>query len=84
MSLSERFGPARLPAVEIVDMGREHRDNNWALLSRTLHRRIVETLEANRQVILLLNRRGFSTVLDLRELRSYVQMPELFGESHLP
>jgi primosomal protein N' (replication factor Y) len=63
VSLRERFGPARLPAVEIVDMGQEHRENNWTLLSRTLHRRITETLEAKRQVILLLNRRGFSTVL---------------------
>jgi primosomal protein N' (replication factor Y) (superfamily II helicase) len=63
VELSERFGPARLPNVEIVDMGQEHRDNNWTLLSRALHRRIGETLEGNRQVILLLNRRGFSTFL---------------------
>jgi primosomal protein N' (replication factor Y) (superfamily II helicase) len=63
VSISRRFGVARLPNVEIVDMGEEHRDNNWTLLSRELHRRIVETLEAKRQVILLLNRRGFSTFL---------------------
>jgi primosomal protein N' (replication factor Y) (superfamily II helicase) len=61
--LTQRYGEARLPLVEIVDMGQEHRDNNWAVLSRLLHRRITETLASGRQIILLLNRRGFSTVL---------------------
>lgn len=61
--LAARFGAATLPRVEIVDMGVEHRENNWTLLSRLLHRRITETLFAGRQVILLLNRRGFSTFL---------------------
>jgi primosomal protein N' (replication factor Y) (superfamily II helicase) len=61
--LSQRFGIARLPSVEIVDMAQEHREDNWTLLSRLLRRRITETLDAGRQVILLLNRRGFSTFL---------------------
>ena len=61
--LTRRFGAAALPRVEIVDMAGEHRENNWTFLSRYLHRRISEVLIDRRQVILLLNRRGFSTVL---------------------
>jgi primosomal protein N' (replication factor Y) (superfamily II helicase) len=61
--IMRRFGIARLPSVEIVDMAAEHRENNWTLLSRLLRRRITETIESGRQVILLLNRRGFSTFL---------------------
>jgi len=61
--LKNRFGRARLPNVEIVDMRQEHKDNNWTLVSRYLEARMHETLRQNRQVILLLNRRGFSTVL---------------------
>jgi primosomal protein N' (replication factor Y) (superfamily II helicase) len=61
--LTRRFGAAALPRVEIVDMAGEHNENNWTFLSRYLHRRISEVLIDKRQVILLLNRRGFSTVL---------------------
>jgi primosomal protein N'' len=61
--LTRRFGAGALPRVEIVDMGGEHSENNWTFLSRYLHRRISEVLMDKRQVILLLNRRGFSTVL---------------------
>ena len=61
--LTRRFGAAALPRVEIVDMAAEHGENNWTFLSRYLHRRISEVLTDRRQVILLLNRRGFSTVL---------------------
>jgi primosomal protein N' (replication factor Y) (superfamily II helicase) len=63
VSLTQRFGVARLPKVEIADMGREHLENNWTLLSRMLRSRISETLAGKRQIILLLNRRGFSTFL---------------------
>jgi primosomal protein N' (replication factor Y) len=63
VTLKRRFGEATLPHVEIVDMGLEHKENNWTILSRVLHRKISETVSGNRQVILLLNRRGFSTFL---------------------
>ena len=61
--LLKRFGDAALPQVRIVDMNLEHRENNWTFLSRYLKERIEKTLEHQRQIILLLNRRGFSTVL---------------------
>ena len=61
--LLKRYGDAALPQVKIVDMNLEHREKNWSFLSRYLKERIIETLEHQRQIILLLNRRGFSTIL---------------------
>ena len=67
ITLSERFGGAKLPAVEIIDMAKEHQENNWTPLSRYLVNRIEETLSLRKQIILLLNRRGFSPVLLCKE-----------------
>ncbi|MBD3320784.1 MAG: primosomal protein N', partial [Chitinivibrionales bacterium] len=61
--LQKRIGPARLPEVEIIDMNKEHRENNWSFLSRRLHWLIADALARNRQIILLLNRRGYSPSL---------------------
>jgi primosomal protein N' (replication factor Y) len=63
VTLCERFGKAVLPRVSISDMRKEHEENNWTLLSRYLRERVSATLLAGRQIILLLNRRGFSTFL---------------------
>ncbi len=63
LTLTQRFGEAVLPAVTLVDMKEEHRENNWTFLSRYLSSRIEWALENKRQIILLLNRRGFSTFL---------------------
>jgi primosomal protein N' (replication factor Y) (superfamily II helicase) len=63
LTLNERFGEARLPAVRIVDMNEEHRNNNWTIISRPLEERMRACLGAGRQIILLLNRRGYSVIL---------------------
>jgi primosomal protein N' (replication factor Y) len=63
LTLRNRFGDAVLPGVTVVDMREEHKENNWTLLSRHLRGRIGAALENGRQIILLLNRRGFSTFL---------------------
>jgi primosomal protein N' (replication factor Y) len=63
LTLQNRFGGAVLPVVKVIDMGDEHRENNWTFLSRHLRERIGAALENGRQIILLLNRRGFSTFL---------------------
>ncbi|NLP02510.1 MAG: primosomal protein N' [Fibrobacter sp.] len=67
LRLTGRFGSATLPEVEITDMRAEQRDNNWTLFSRSLVSSINRCLENKRQIILLLNRRGFSTVLICKE-----------------
>ena len=48
-------------------MRAEQRDNNWTLFSRSLVSSVNRCLENKRQIILLLNRRGFSTVLICKE-----------------
>ena len=63
LALQNRFGGAVLPGVTVVDMRDEHKENNWTFLSRYLRGRIGAALENGRQIILLLNRRGFSTFL---------------------
>ena len=67
LPLSRRFGEAVLPRVTVVDMREEHKENNWTLLSRHLASRIQAALSNGRQIILLLNRRGFSTFLICKE-----------------
>ena len=67
VKLLERFGPARLPAVQLIDMNEEHKANNWTILSRHLEARMGECLAQGRQIILLLNRRGYSTTLICKE-----------------
>ncbi|MBD3422096.1 MAG: primosomal protein N' [Chitinivibrionales bacterium] len=61
--LAQRFGEACLPRVRIVDMNKERRNGNWSPLSALLHQRISSHLSDGRQIILLLNRRGFSVHL---------------------
>ena len=54
-NLAERLSGGSMPAVSIVDMNHEH-----GTLSKALVDRIRETAREKRQVILFLNRRGFS------------------------
>jgi len=66
--LRERPAGAALPKVEVVDLARERlahpwRERNVSLVGPTLERAIAQTLERGRQVILLLNRRGFANYL---------------------
>lgn len=73
--LKHRFSDVSLPEVEIVDMQNEAAQGNDSLLSRRLADKITETLEKNEQVILLLNRRGFTTYISCTECRQPVVCP---------
>ncbi len=69
-TLHERFGGRPLPEVEIVDMREEMKMGNDLSLSVPLRHRILEAHAADKQTILLLNRRGNSRALvcvDCRE-----------------
>lgn len=65
-----------LPEVERVDMRGEFRDGNREVLSRALVELLKKTLEENQQAILLLNRRGWSTVVMCRECGTVVACPD--------
>ena len=63
LSLPERINHRPLPTVEIADMAMERRSGNKGLFSDLLKQRMTETLEKGNQVILFLNRRGYSSFL---------------------
>ncbi len=58
---------ADLPPVEIVDMRLELRAGNRSVFSRSLQAELHATLDAGRQAILFLNRRGSSTFVMCRD-----------------
>ncbi|OIO38577.1 MAG: primosomal protein N' [Candidatus Omnitrophica bacterium CG1_02_49_16] len=61
--LPERIKHRPLPEVEIVDMRRQVQDKGERIFSSSLERNVKESLAKKEQVMLLLNRRGFSTYL---------------------
>jgi primosomal protein N' (replication factor Y) (superfamily II helicase) len=64
VSLSKRYGEAKLPTIKIADMGRERKQKTIkGEFSGSLLREIAETLGKKEQVIIFQNRRGYSPVL---------------------
>ena len=56
-----------LPDVSVVDMRRELREGNRSVFSRGLTEALDSTLEAGRQAILFLNRRGSAAFMQCRD-----------------
>ena len=61
ITLTERINKT-LPKVILVDMEKEVKKRNF-IISDELNKKILERLSKNEQVILMLNRRGFSTFI---------------------
>lgn len=74
-TLTERFGEAVLPQVELVDMDAEQREGNMLSLSHALAEAIAENLREKQQTILLLNRRGYNTVVKCQSCGTAVTCP---------
>ncbi len=66
VELTTRIGGKPLPKVDIVDMREELRAGNKAMLSRALYKKIKEKLSKKEQIILFLNRRGYSSFVSCR------------------
>ena len=62
LELPKRINNKPLPKVEIIDMNKEIKKIKGSI-SKTLEESIINTINNNEQVILLLNRRGYSTIL---------------------
>ncbi len=62
-TLRHRYANAILPEVVTVDMQKEVLSGNSASISRTMYEEISKVLEAKKQAILLLNRRGYKTYI---------------------
>ena len=61
--LRKRYAGANLPEVSIVDMNKELEAGNCSAFSRELDDKLRENLERGKQSILLLNRRGYNTLV---------------------
>ena len=73
--LTERFGGRPLPEVSIVDMKEELKRGNDLSFSETLQDAIIDTHNADKQTIILLNRRGNSRALVCVDCRETPECP---------
>lgn len=72
--LSKRAGNGKLPVVDIVDMRQEIRKGN-VIFSSVLDQKIREKLIRGEQIILLLNRRGYSSMLTCKSCGDVCKCP---------
>jgi primosomal protein N' (replication factor Y) len=66
LSMGSRVENRPLPEVEIVDMREELKKGNRSMFSRPLYEAIENRLQKKEQMVLMLNRRGFSTFIMCR------------------
>lgn len=66
IEIKNRVDNIKLPEMTTVDMREELKAGNTSLISRKLESEIIETLNRKEQIILFLNRRGFSTFVSCR------------------
>ena len=74
--LTKRYGGNPLPSVQIVDMRAELASGNPREISLALEDAIRRNLEAEKQTILLLNRRGYQTVAQCEDCREVLKCPK--------
>jgi primosomal protein N' (replication factor Y) len=74
LELPERVGERPMPRVELIDMREEFLDTRVnALFSRRLVEAVQAKIEAGEQVMLLMNRRGFSSAVACRSCGERIQ-----------
>lgn len=73
--LTQRFGDAKLPQVITVDMKQEMKNGNKSPISAKLKELIKDTLDNNKQVILLINRRGYNTFIACNDCGHVITCP---------
>ena len=71
--LTKRYGGNPLPKVQIVDMRAELASGNPREISLVMEDAIRHNLEAGKQTILLLNRRGYQTVAQCEDCREVLK-----------
>jgi len=74
--LSRRYNETPLPQVSVADMREELKQGNHTVFSVELVRSIQEQLNRGRQIILFLNRRGYSTFVSCRSCGYTMTCPD--------
>ena len=76
IEMKNRVNGKCMPHMEIVDMREELKSRNLSLFSRKLYNAINDTLNEKKQIILFLNRRGYSTFISCRSCGYVFKCPE--------
>ena len=74
--LTQRYGGNPLPSVKIVDMRAELAAGNPREISLAMEDAIRHNLDAGKQTILLLNRRGYQTMAQCDDCREVLKCPK--------
>ncbi|SHF50313.1 primosomal protein N' [Ornithinibacillus halophilus] len=75
LTLDKRTNNKAMPEVEIVDMRKELHAGNRTMFSRVLKDKIEQAIERGEQIVLLLNRRGYSTFVMCRDCGHVTECP---------
>jgi primosomal protein N' (replication factor Y) len=75
LTLSKRMNDAVMPEVELVDMREELHEGNRSMFSRILKEKIEDRLAKGEQIVLFLNRRGYSTFVMCRDCGHVQECP---------
>lgn len=76
IELKKRFNETLLPEVRIVDMRKELKRGNRSVFSAALAAEMQTTLDKGEQIILFMNRRGYSTYISCRDCGEPLKCPE--------
>ncbi len=76
LTMRKRYNEVELPQVTVVDMRQELREGNRSMISRQLYEQMERQLHAGRQIMLMQNRRGYSTFISCRECGHVAVCPE--------
>lgn len=75
LNMSSRIGNRPLPTVRIVDMRNEGQSGNVGIFSREMLEAVKDRLDRGEQIILFLNRRGYSTYVVCRDCGQVMKCP---------
>ena len=70
-----RYGGVELPEAVIVDMREELKRGNLSCLSDLLHRELKEVYDSEKQAIIFLNRRGYSSEISCKSCGDVISCP---------
>ncbi|MEC3886148.1 primosomal protein N' [Halobacillus sp. HZG1] len=75
LTMKKRMNEAVMPTVDLVDMREELHSGNRSMFSISLKEKIEERLSRGEQVVLFLNRRGYSTFVMCRDCGHVSECP---------
>ncbi len=75
VSIQSRVNNLPMPKIEVIDMREELNEGNKSIFSNRLYESILEKLKLKEQIILFLNRRGYSTFVSCRSCGYVLKCP---------